>query len=90
MAVAILHARRQRHRELDELVVEERLAALDRARHRDAIHAREQQLRQALAKLEIGHALEEVGVPARGSPSSQIRSTVRSASWCRRDARVGP
>ena len=65
MPVAVLHPRWERHRELDELVVEERLAALDRARHRDAIHPREQQLGQALPKLEIGHALEEIGIASR-------------------------
>src|SRR5205814_7433116 len=57
-----------RHRELHELVVEEGLAPLDRARHRDAVHAGEQELRQPLAQLEVGHALEEVGVAAPGTP----------------------
>ena len=67
LTVAVLHVRRQRHRELDELVIEERLAPLDRARHRDAVHARQQQLGQPLAQLEVGHALEEVGVAAPGA-----------------------
>ena len=47
-------------------MVQERLAALDRARHRDPVHPREQQLRQPLAQLEVGHALEEIGVAATG------------------------
>jgi hypothetical protein len=67
VAIAVLDVRWERHRELDELMVQERLSAFDGARHRDAVHAREQQLGEPLPELEVGHALEEVGVLAVGS-----------------------
>ena len=60
-------SRRQRQRELHELVVEERLAPLDRARHRDLVEPHEQQLGQPLLELEVGHPLEDVRVRERGA-----------------------
>src|SRR5205085_11247724 len=43
-AAADLHPWRQRESELDELVVEERNARLDRCRHRHLVHAHQEEL----------------------------------------------
>ena len=74
-AVADLHLRRQRDRELDEVGVEERHARLDRVRHRHLVDAHQQQLGEAVLELEVGHLLQQVGVGRR--PRSQSRSTIR-------------
>ena len=52
---------RERERELDELVVEERHASLDRGRHRHLVDPHQEQLGQPLLELEVGHLLQQVG-----------------------------
>ena len=59
-----LHRRRQRGRELDDVVVEQRHARLDRVRHAHAIDLRQDVLRQIGLEVEAHHLARPRQVPA--------------------------
>ena len=62
----VLTCGRDAHRQLDELVVEERHPALQADAHAHLVHAHEQQLREPVVQVHVGHPVQVGLVPCPG------------------------